>query len=294
MGSPKRDRYTTLSEDTKNSTVVNKKNPKQQNQKTKTLGERIKSNTNLPNWLRLKQEKRNIEQEQLMNYVKKRFEEAGLYPNKEQWSALEKEIETKCDWKQKQEKVIKGLEKEKGVVWREEQERNITNRFNKEISDMIQKYLTELKSQPKRKIQKKVISSIPLEEIKADLRARNLLEENIIKIVGGKTGLSKNFDYMVKNALKGDVNSFLFHRDLFAIQIKKMKKEFDELMIVIQKYQKANMEHELVNLLKQPYNDKEQCEVFLEHYRKLEEKNWIGSEDISQEELRIWYEKLEK
>ena len=153
-----------------------------------------------------------------------------------------------------------------GVVWRINEPRKTKDERHQD-SDL------------KRQTQKIDISS----ELKGVLQHRNQLEERIVILIGGKTGMSITWGEIMKWASKGDVENFHCYADTFPEKVKRLKMAYDELKAVIeiedQKYKKTFRNNELLR----------ECESLIKNSKSLEKILHNGT--ISKEDLRNWYEK---
>ena len=138
------------------------------------------------------------------------------------------------------------------------------------------------------------------EALRKDLEKRNLLEERIMSMVGGKTGLDLRWDEIVYWAGKGDVPKFLQFALNYPRKADLLQKEYDALQPLLsaerkEQYRKLEARgYEDARLLGSPYEYQDKCEELLANSRRLSAFLELPREgdqlpEISAEKLIQWY-----
>lgn len=138
-------------------------------------------------------------------------------------------------------------------------------------------------------------------EMRTNLNRRNQLEDRILSFIGGKTGMSVIWDEILHCALAGDRNGFLFFAGSFPQKADILRKDFEELMSLIQASKKLKETFEtlpdwdkcpgteVARLSVLPYRYEEECKKLLENSARLVESRLLDqSKAISKADLLAW------
>ena len=135
------------------------------------------------------------------------------------------------------------------------------------------------------------------ERVRADLNRRNRLEESILSLIGGKTGMSMTWDEIGQCAVNGDESGFLLFAGSFHKKAEMLKKELEELMGIIEAAQKTNYpgrltKNEMAGRVALPFRHEEECRMLLDNSEQLVKSGFLDAlrenKKISIEELTEW------
>lgn len=128
-------------------------------------------------------------------------------------------------------------------------------------------------------------------DLESALERRSLLEDQIMILIGGKTGMIEIWRLICYSAEKGDTVSFLNYSSTFPQKVDRLRKNYNELMSIIENkaYLKSANQDIKVTMLTRPYNRKTECEQLFLHGKELEESRLLGRDNITPEELKNWH-----
>lgn len=124
------------------------------------------------------------------------------------------------------------------------------------------------------------------------LNRRILLEERIMGLIGGKMGMIELWHRISESAKTGDAMGFRMFASTFPLKNKMLRKDYDELMSIVESNtysQFADRDNLAVRLIA-PYEYKDTCEQLFSYSKALEESGLLGRDDVTNEEVKQWYD----
>lgn len=131
-------------------------------------------------------------------------------------------------------------------------------------------------------------------KLQREMKHRDDLEQSILSLIGGKTGMMITWENLLQSAFRGDDRGFLFYASSFPQKAEILNKYFNELMVICkqEKYKKISHRYELARQLTLPYKNETECRELLDDSAKLAESGLLERTEIDEEELRAWYEHI--
>lgn len=125
------------------------------------------------------------------------------------------------------------------------------------------------------------------------LNRRILLEEQMVGLIGGTTGLIELRSRINGSAMKGDVIGFRMVASIFPQKSKRLQEHYDELMLIIKNdayvERAKNPEDITARRLAAPFKHQEICEQLFAYSKTLEKSGLLNRTDVTGEELLNWY-----
>lgn len=118
------------------------------------------------------------------------------------------------------------------------------------------------------------------------LEERNLLEERIISLIGGKTGMCMTWGEIMKWASQGDVKNFHCFADTFPRKAEDLEMVYNKLKSIIAENKVSGSDKRL-SLVSMPYENAEKCEELINNGKFL--KDFLVNGTINAEDLCKWY-----
>lgn len=123
------------------------------------------------------------------------------------------------------------------------------------------------------------------------LNHRNLIEDRIMGLIGGKMGMVGLWHHIDESAQEGDTMGFRMLASTFP-QKAVLLMEYCQELIKLQKnkaYQDLNQEDAIVQRLTAPYLHSEICAQMIRNADALNRSGLLHRDDITEQELTQWY-----
>lgn len=120
---------------------------------------------------------------------------------------------------------------------------------------------------------------------------RNLIEDRIMGLIGGKMGMVELWRHIDESAQKGDTMGFRMFTSTFP-QKAALLMEYCQELITLQKNkadQALNQEDAIVQRLTAPYPHNETCAQLIRNADALNRSGLLHRDDITEQELTQWY-----
>lgn len=128
-------------------------------------------------------------------------------------------------------------------------------------------------------------------EMLEDLNRRNLLEDQIIVLIGGKTGMIEIWRQIEECARTGDVAGFQMFSQTFPQKVERLKGYCKDLLDIKKKkqYQILAETDEVARRLTRPFAHSKRCTALIRNEKALRRSGLLDRDDITPEELTEWY-----
>ncbi len=124
------------------------------------------------------------------------------------------------------------------------------------------------------------------------LNHRNLIEDQIMGLIGGKMGMVELWRSIDKSAQEGDTMGFRMFTSIFP-QKATLLMEYCQELIKLRKNkagQALNQENDIVQRLTAPYQHNEICAQLIRNADALNQSGLLHRDDITEQELTQWYQ----
>ena len=150
-------------------------------------------------------------------------------------------------------------------------------------------------TEPAPKPQTKPSDAEPQKEMlrQAALR-RTELEERIMALIGGKTGMSAIWELLVDCARQNDETRFVFWSHSFMEKAEALGDLFRKLMDIIHTDKREAPNDPLSAFVYSPFPHEEECQDLMGKAEALKGSGLIGAEMISGQALTDWAERVQK
>ena len=138
--------------------------------------------------------------------------------------------------------------------------------------------------------QKKKRSIAPPEDLREAARCRSRLEEEIMAVIGGKTGMLALWQETLNAAKAGDDSGFLLYARAFSEKVGQLAPPFRELIKLRAGEGKDASGNQLAAFVYGPFRYERECYLLLAWYQLLQRSGLTERERIDPQTLQSWAE----
>ena len=130
------------------------------------------------------------------------------------------------------------------------------------------------------------------EQMLAKLQRRTALEQEILSLIGGRTGMICTWEEMLIAAAAGDEAGFRFYGTSYQSKAEQLRRKLEKLnrMIRDSRNQKIDRKYgiRVGKMLSQPFSQSEMCTELLAKADALRDSGLTEQEDLTEEVLKKW------